>query len=76
MTTTLQRLAEETIDPAESGVTAEFIAFMKEVSARRHPSGPIRRFNQGRAAGCVRAALIIQRRPRATLRSGRTSCGT
>ena len=32
---------------------------MKAVSAKRHPTGPVRRFNQGRAAGCVRAQFTV-----------------
>lgn len=57
--TTHLRLAEEIVDPAEARVNAEFIAFLKEVSARRYPTGPILRFNQGRAAGCVRAEFTV-----------------
>jgi hypothetical protein len=59
MTTTTLRLAEETIDPAESRVVADFIAFLKAASTRRQPTGPVRRFNQGRAAGCVRAQFSV-----------------
>jgi catalase len=59
MTTTTSRLAEETIDPEEARINADFIAFLKEVSARRYPTGPIQRFNQGRAAGCVRAEFKV-----------------
>ena len=59
MTTTSPRLAEETVDPAEARINADFVAFLKAVSARRHPTGPIRRFNQGRAAGCVRAQFTV-----------------
>jgi hypothetical protein len=52
-------LAEEVIGPDEQAVTAAFIAFLESASRRRHPSGPIRRFNQGRAAGCVEAELVV-----------------
>jgi hypothetical protein len=52
-------LAEETIAPDEAALTAEFIAFLKEVSARRHPTGPVRRFNQARHAGCVEAEFTV-----------------
>jgi hypothetical protein len=52
-------LAEEVIDPGEAEVTAAFIAFLEAASLRRHPSGPVRRFNQGRAAGCVNAEFIV-----------------
>ena len=59
MTTSSLRLAEETVDPSEPRINAEFVAFLKAVSARRHPTGPILRFNQGRAAGCVRAQFTV-----------------
>ncbi len=52
-------IAEETITPGETAVVAEFIAFLKAASKRRDPSGPIRRFNQGRAAGCVNAEFTV-----------------
>ena len=54
------QLVEETVAPDEAAVTAEFIAFLKAASARRHPSGVMPRFNQGRAAGCVDAELTVQ----------------
>jgi len=53
------KLAEETVSTDEAALTAEFIAFLKEVSAKRHPTGVIPRFNQGRAAGCVSAEFIV-----------------
>ena len=53
------QLAEETVAPDEAAVTEEFIAFLKAASARRHPSGVIPRFNQGRAAGCVDGEFTI-----------------
>jgi len=59
MTTNAPKLAEETVAPDEAAVTAEFIAFLTEVSAKRHPSGVMPRFNQGRAAGCVDAELTV-----------------
>ena len=52
-------LGEETIAPDEAEVTARFIAFLKEASRRRNPNGPIPRFNQGRAAGCVEAEFTV-----------------
>ena len=57
--TTSSNLAEETIAPDEAALTAEFISFLKEASAKRHPSGTMPRFNQGRAAGCVDAELTV-----------------
>ncbi|MQA30843.1 MAG: hypothetical protein GEU82_13595 [Luteitalea sp.] len=59
MTTTNLRLAEETIDASEARVTEDFIAFLEAASARRQPTGPVRRFNQGRAAGCVQAQFTV-----------------
>ena len=59
MTASAQRLAEETVAPDEAAVTAEFIAFLKDVSIKRHPSGVMPRFNQGRAAGCVHAEFVV-----------------
>jgi hypothetical protein len=53
------RLAEETVAPDEAALAAEFIAFLTRVSARRHPSGVMPRFNQGRAAGCVDAEFTV-----------------
>ena len=62
--------AEEVIDPGEESVTAAFIAFLEEASRRRHPTGPIRRFNQGRAAGCVEAEFVVPAGLPAALRVG------
>ena len=58
-TTTSLRLAEEIVDPAEARINAEFVAFLKAVSLRRYPTGPVQRFNQGRAAGCVSAQFTV-----------------
>ena len=52
-------LAHETIAPDERAVTNEFVAFLKAASARRSPTGTIRRFNQGRASGCVDAEFVV-----------------
>ena len=53
-------IAEEIIATDEPAVIKEFIAFLKEASERRHPTGPIRRFNQGRPAGCVEAEFTVR----------------
>ena len=58
-----RKLAEETIAPEEAAVTAEFIAFLKAVSAKRYPTGVMRRFNQARHAGCVEAEFTVLGRP-------------
>lgn len=68
--TTHPGLAEETIDPEEAAVTADFLAFIKETSLKRQPTGPVRRFNQGRAAGCVRAQFTVPDTLPADLRVG------
>lgn len=52
--------AEEQIAVDEAEVIAEFIAFLKEASVKRHPTGLIRRFNQGRAAACVSAEFTVR----------------
>jgi catalase len=52
-------LVEEVIDPAEAALTSAFISFLESASRRRHPTGPVQRFNQGRAAGCVEAEFIV-----------------
>jgi hypothetical protein len=70
MTPGLTTLAQETIAPDEAAVTAEFIAFLKDASRRRNPTGPIRRFNQGRAAGCVEAAFEVPDHLPSALRVG------
>lgn len=54
-----RQLAEETIAPDEMALVDEFIAFLKMTSAKRHSSGVMPRFNQGRAAGCVDGAFIV-----------------
>lgn len=49
----------EQMEADEASVTAAFIALLKEASARRHPAGPVRRFNQGRATACVEATFVV-----------------
>ena len=63
-------LADETIAPDEAAVTARFITFLEEASARRHPTGVIRRFNQGRHAGCVEAEFTVLETLAPELRTG------
>jgi hypothetical protein len=52
-------LAEEVIAPDEPAVTAQFIAFLKAATQKRHPTGTRRRFNQGRATACVDAEFTV-----------------
>lgn len=51
--------AGERVDPAEAALVAEFVAFLKDATAKRHPSGVRRRFNQGRATACVDAEFTV-----------------
>ena len=60
MTTSQTGLATEQTAPDEAAVVAEFIAFLKNASLRRHPTGPIRRFNQGRHTACVTAEFSVK----------------
>jgi hypothetical protein len=55
----VQAVALESVGPDEQAVIAEFIAFLKSASAKRHPTGPIQRFNQGRHSGCVQAEFTV-----------------
>ncbi len=59
MPTTVPAIGDETIGPDEARVTADFIAFLSDASRTRHPTGPMPRFNQGRAAGCVDAEFSV-----------------
>jgi hypothetical protein len=52
-------LAKEVIGADEAAVTEQFIAFLKSATSARHPSGPRRRFNQGRATACVTADFVV-----------------
>jgi hypothetical protein len=59
MPSTTPGLAEEIVAPNEAAVTAEFVAFLKAASAKRNPTGVVRRFNQARHAGCVEAEFTV-----------------
>ena len=52
-------LGEEVVTPDERAVVADFIAFLKEASLARAGEGPVRRFNQTRNTGCVRAEFVV-----------------
>jgi hypothetical protein len=52
-------IAQEVVQPDEEQVTTEFIAFLEAASLRRAAGGRVRRFNQGRPAGCVQAEFIV-----------------
>jgi hypothetical protein len=63
-------LAEETVAPDEAALVAGFIAFLEGASTRRHPTGVIRRFNQGRHSGCVEAEFTVPDNLAPELRTG------
>ena len=50
---------EETIAPGEAAVTAAFVAFLEEATAKRHPTGVKRRFNQARHTACLDAEFTV-----------------
>jgi hypothetical protein len=50
---------EDTVSPDEAALTAEFIEFLKTASAKRYPSGTMKRFNQGRQTAFVQAEFIV-----------------
>ena len=52
-------LGEEVVSPDEQALVADFIAFLKETSLKRAGDGPVRRFNQTRSTGCVRAEFTV-----------------
>jgi hypothetical protein len=52
-------IAQEAPAPDERALIAEFIAFLKDASAKRHPTGPMLRFNQGRQTACVEAEFTV-----------------
>ena len=63
-------VAEEQVAPDEAALAAEFVTFLKDASMKRHPTGVMRRFNQGRAAGCVDAEFIVDEALAPELRVG------
>jgi hypothetical protein len=50
---------EETVSADEAALTAEFIEFLKTASAKRYPSGTMKRFNQGRQTAFVQAEFTV-----------------
>jgi hypothetical protein len=59
MVNSTSSLAQERVAPDEAAVVADFIRFLETASARRHPTGIVRRFNQGRHSGCVEAEFTV-----------------
>jgi hypothetical protein len=58
------------VTPDEAATTRAFIQFLEEASARRHPTGVVRRFNQGRHTACVEARFEVRDDLPADLRVG------
>jgi hypothetical protein len=50
---------EETLSPDEAALIDEFVGFLKEASARRYPTGTMKRFNQGRQTAFLQADFIV-----------------
>jgi hypothetical protein len=50
---------EDTVSPDEAALTTEFIEFLKTASAKRYPTGTMKRFNQGRQTAFVQAEFIV-----------------
>lgn len=63
-------LGEEVVSADEQALVADFIAFLKEASLARAGTGPVRRFNQTRSTGCVRAEFTVPDGLPADLRVG------
>jgi len=63
-------LGEEVVTADEQALVADFIAFLKEASLARAGNGPVRRFNQTRSTGCVRAEFTVPDGLPADLRVG------
>ena len=53
--------ADQVVTADEAAVVAEFVEFLKDASAARarKSGGPVRRFNQSRASGCVEAQFTV-----------------
>jgi hypothetical protein len=52
-------IGEERIAPDEADVTAKFIAFLKQATMKRYPTGVRKRFNQGRHTACLEAEFTV-----------------
>ena len=50
---------EDIVSPDEAALTSEFIEFLKTASAKRYPSGTMKRFNQGRQTAFVQADFVV-----------------
>jgi hypothetical protein len=50
---------DDAVSPDEAALTTEFIEFLKSASAKRYPSGTMKRFNQGRQTAFLQAEFVI-----------------
>ena len=50
---------EDAASPDEAALTAEFIDFLKAASAKRYPTGTMKRFNQGRQTAFLQGEFIV-----------------
>src|SRR5262245_23006185 len=50
---------EETMSPDEAALTAEFVDFLKAASAKRYPTGTMKRFNQGRQTAFLQGEFTV-----------------
>lgn len=50
---------QDAVSPDEAALIAEFIDFLKTASAKRYPSGTMKRFNQGRQTAFLQAEFTV-----------------
>jgi hypothetical protein len=50
---------DDTVSPDEAALTTEFVEFLKTASAKRYPSGTMKRFNQGRQTAFLQAEFVV-----------------
>jgi hypothetical protein len=50
---------EDTLSPDEAALITEFVDFLKDASAKRYPTGTMKRFNQGRQTAFLQADFVV-----------------
>jgi hypothetical protein len=50
---------DDTVSTDEAALTMEFVEFLKTASAKRYPSGTMKRFNQGRQTAFLQAEFVV-----------------
>jgi hypothetical protein len=50
---------EAALSPDEAALIDEFVGFLKDASAKRYPTGTMKRFNQGRQTAFLQADFIV-----------------